>query len=93
MRPEILYPLFAPLHTLPGAGPRIAQMLERLVGPRVGDLLWHLPSGVIDRRYAPKIAGARAGVVATLTVRVDAHLPPARSRQPYTSTGLGARKN
>ncbi len=83
MRPEILYPLFAPLRTLPGAGPRIAQLLERLVGSRVGDLLWHLPSGLIDRRYAPKIAGARAGVVATLTVRVDGHLPPSRSRQPY----------
>ena len=83
MRPEILYPLFAPLRSLPGAGPRIAQLLERLVGSRVGDLLWHLPSGLIDRRYAPKIAGARAGVVATLTVRVDVHQPPSRSRQPY----------
>jgi ATP-dependent DNA helicase RecG len=83
MRPEILYPLFAPLRSLPGAGPRIAQLLERLVGSRVGDLLWHLPSGMIDRRYAPKIAGARAGVVATLTVRVDVHQPPSRSRQPY----------
>jgi ATP-dependent DNA helicase RecG len=83
MRPEILYPLFAPLRSLPGAGPRIAQLLERLVGPRVVHLLWHLPSGLIDRRYAPKVAGARAGVVATLTVRVDVHQPPSRSRQPY----------
>ena len=85
MRPETLYPLFAPLRSLPGAGPRIAQLLERLVGPRVVHLLWHLPSGLIDRRYAPKVADARAGVVATLTVRVDVHQPPShsRSRQPY----------
>ncbi len=83
MRPEILYQLFAPLRSLPGAGPRIAQLLERLVGPQVVHLLWHLPSGLIDRRYAPNIADARAGVVATLTVRVDTHQPPSRSRQPY----------
>jgi ATP-dependent DNA helicase RecG len=83
MRPEILYPLFTSLRSLPGAGPRIAQLLERLVGARIVDLLWHLPSGLIDRRYAPTIAAARAGVVATLTVRVDHHQPPSRPRQPY----------
>ena len=83
MRPQVLYPLFASLRSLPGAGPRIAQLLERLVGPRVGDLLWHLPSGLIDRRYAPTVADARAGAVATLTVRVIDHQPPSRPRQPY----------
>jgi ATP-dependent DNA helicase RecG len=83
MRPEILYPLFAPVTSLDGVGPSLARLIERLAGPRVVDLLWHLPSGVIDRRYAPTLAQARSGTVATLTVRIEGHRPPASSRQPY----------
>jgi len=83
MRPQILYPLFAPVTTLAGVGPRIAALIERAAGPRILDLLWHLPTGVIDRRFAPRIAEAPDGVVATITVHVDAHLPPANPRQPY----------
>ncbi|MGF1640756.1 MAG: ATP-dependent DNA helicase RecG [Rhodospirillales bacterium] len=86
MRPEVLYPLFSSLRALPGAGPRIAPLLEKLVGARVVDLLWHLPSGTIDRRYAPTVADAEAGTVATLTVRVIDHQPPSRPRQPYKVT-------
>ncbi len=58
MRPEILFPLFAPVTSLPGVGPRSAKAIEALAGPQVVDLCWHLPSAVIDRRYAPKIAEA-----------------------------------
>jgi ATP-dependent DNA helicase RecG len=64
-------------------GPRLTKLLETVAGPRVADLLWHLPSGVIDRRYAPKIAAAQAGQVATLTVTVDEHAPPKRPGLPY----------
>ncbi len=83
MRPEILYPLFRPVGALKGVGPRFAVLLERLTGPHVVDLLWHLPTGLIDRRFAPKIAAAPSGQVATLTVRVDGHAPPVLPRQPY----------
>jgi ATP-dependent DNA helicase RecG len=83
MRPEILFPLFAPVKTLPGVGPKVAEALGRLAGTKVVDLLWHLPSGVIDRRLAPGIAAARAGRVATLLVRVGRHQPPLTPRQPY----------
>ena len=83
MRPEILFPLFAPVTTLPGVGPRLGKLFERLAGPHVVSLLWHLPSGIIDRRFAPKIADAPPGVVATLTVTVDAHVPAPSPRQPY----------
>jgi ATP-dependent DNA helicase RecG len=82
-RPQILFPLFAPVQTLPGVGPRSAPLVERLCGSRVLDLIWHLPVGFIDRRYAPQVARARPNVVATLKVRVDEHRPPRRSRQPY----------
>jgi ATP-dependent DNA helicase RecG len=83
MRPDILFPLFAPATVLPGVGPRLAKLFERLLLVKVADLLWHLPNGLIDRRFAPKIAEAPEGRVATLTVIVDAHLVPRNPRQPY----------
>ena len=79
VRPQILYPLFADVDQLPGIGPKSARLVEKLAGPRVIDLLWHLPSGIVDRRFAPKIAEAPSGQVATLTVHVDGHIaPPSR---------------
>src|SRR5215218_611201 len=83
MRPQSLTPLFAQVTSLPGIGPRLGKLVEKLTGPLVVALLWHLPLGVIDRRNAPEIAGARAGEVATLTVTVDEHLVPHNPRQPY----------
>ncbi len=83
MRPEILFPLFAPVTALAGVGPRLARAIAKVAGTRVVDLCWHLPSGLIDRRYAPKVAQARPGSIATITLRVDAHLPAANPRQPY----------
>lgn len=82
MRPEILFPLFAPLTALPGIGPRLVTLFDKLVGPAVVDLTWHLPSGLIDRRFRPKVREAPAGSVATMRVRVDAHLP-GRGNRPY----------
>ena len=53
---------FSPKSTsLPGIGPRLGKLVERLAGPLVVDLLWHLPFAVIDRRNAPEVAQRRAG--------------------------------
>ena len=83
MRPPILNPLFAPVTALPGIGPRLSKLVEKLAGPRVADLLWHLPVGIIDRRYAPKLAEAQADRIATVTVTVVSHIPPPNRRLPY----------
>ncbi|WP_431858901.1 ATP-dependent DNA helicase RecG [Azospirillum sp.] len=83
MRPAVLFPLFKPLSSLPGLGPKLAKLAEKLAGPCAVDLLWHLPCGVIDRRFAPKIADAPGGRVCTLTVRVDSHVAPINPRHPY----------
>lgn len=83
MRPEILYSAFEPVTSLKGIGPRIATGLENLCGPRIVDLFWHLPSGLIDRRYAPNIAEAIPGRVATVTLTIDRHIKPANKRLPY----------
>ncbi|MBU2091483.1 MAG: DEAD/DEAH box helicase, partial [Alphaproteobacteria bacterium] len=83
MRPEILFPLFADVTTLPGLGPRLGKLVQSAIGPHVADLLWHLPSGIIDRSYAPKLAEVAPSRIATLTVRIDTHLPPPAPRRPY----------
>ena len=82
MRPAILDRLFAPVTALPGIGPQLGRLFERLAGPLVVDLLWHLPSGIIDRRNAPAIDALEADRVATLQVRVEAH-QPGIGRRPY----------
>ncbi|RMF10676.1 MAG: ATP-dependent DNA helicase RecG [Alphaproteobacteria bacterium] len=84
MRPEILYPLFAQVTTLPGVGGRTAAHLARMGIARVVDLLWHLPTGMVDRRHSPRVKDAGDGVIATLTVEVARHHPaPPRGRRPY----------
>ena len=84
MRPSELDPLFAEATTLPGVGPRVAAMFAAVAGgSRVVDLLWHFPAGVIDRRFAPKLADVPEGALVTVTVRVDAHVAPRNRRQPY----------
>jgi ATP-dependent DNA helicase RecG len=89
MRPALLNPLFAPVTSLPGVGPKQDKLLRYLLGrdetPRLVDLLLHLPASVIDRRARPKIRDAVPGTIVTLEVTVDRHRPtPGRnSRAPH----------
>ena len=83
MLPEILYPLFKTVGTLKGVGPKLEAALTRLAGPHVVDMLWHLPSGHVDRTYEPKVAEAEPGRIATLTVRVGQHKAPSSRSRPY----------
>jgi ATP-dependent DNA helicase RecG len=82
LRPDILNPLFAPVTSLKGIGPRIAKLVEKVAGPTVVHLLWHLPRDVIDRSFAPAIGDAPTGSIVTLTVTVDRHMP-GQGRRPY----------
>ncbi|MBS27452.1 MAG: ATP-dependent DNA helicase RecG [Alphaproteobacteria bacterium] len=84
-RPEILFPLFAPVTALKGVGSRIGAHLERLAGAQIVDLLWQLPGGIIDRRYSPVLSDLEPGRVATLELTVAKHHPPpvANRRIPY----------
>jgi ATP-dependent DNA helicase RecG len=88
MRPAILNPLFASLTTLPGIGPKLETLYARLLGretPRIVDLLFHLPSGAVDRRARPKLRDVQSGQVVTIAVTVDSHrpAPPHRPRAPH----------
>ncbi len=83
MRPQSLFPIFGDVGALPGIGPRLKGLVNRVAGPRIVDLLWTLPTGLVDRRHAPKIAEAAIGEIATITVRIDAHEPPGTPKRPY----------
>src|SRR3954468_20984076 len=89
MRPALLNPLFAPVTSLPGVGPKQEKLFRYLLGrdetPRLVDLLLHLPATVIDRRARPKVRDAVPGTVVTLEVTVGRHRPspPGRSRAPH----------
>ncbi|MBC8051163.1 MAG: ATP-dependent DNA helicase RecG, partial [Chitinophagales bacterium] len=91
--PPELEPLFAPVRTLAGAGPKVEAALAKLLRcapdqpPRLIDLLWHLPAGFTDRRFRPSIAEAQAGRITTLKITVKKHKPvPASTRAPYKVT-------
>ena len=90
MRPPLLNPLFAALTSLPGVGPKQEKLYAHLLArddgiPRIADLLFHLPSGAIDRRARPKLRDVQPDTVVTVAVTVDYHKPgpPDRSRAPY----------
>src|SRR6516165_2312198 len=89
MRPALLNPLFEPVTSLAGVGPKQDKLFRYLLSrdetPRLVDLLLHLPTNVIDRRARPKIRDAAVGTVVTLEVTVDRHRPPPprNRRAPY----------
>ena len=91
MRPALLDPLFASVSSLPGVGPKLADLLAKLLGredadeTKVLDLLFHAPSSIVDRRRQPGIALAPEGMIVTITGRVDRHQPPPPGKQsmPY----------
>jgi ATP-dependent DNA helicase RecG len=82
MRPEILFPLFAPSTTLKGVGPKLAPLVEKLAGPLVRDLLFLAPERVIERRPIT-LDQAIEGETPILTVTIDSHDPPARTGLPW----------
>src|SRR6185369_14155799 len=82
MRPEILFPLFAPVSTLKGVGPRVAPLLERVAGEKVRDVLWLRPHSIVHRTPA-KLSGAIDGQVMTFEVSIQEHQRPRTSAQPW----------
>ncbi len=82
MRPPALFPLFAPVASLKGVGPRVAPLLERVAGPLVRDLLFLAPHALIRRRPA-KAASAIEGEVQTLRLTIVSHERPHRPSAPW----------
>src|SRR5258708_22379080 len=82
MRPPALFPLFAPVASLKGVGPRVAPLLERVAGPLVRDLLFLAPHTLVRRRPATA-ANAIDGEVQTLGLTIVSHERPHRPNAPW----------
>jgi ATP-dependent DNA helicase RecG len=85
MRPDRLAPFFGRVAALPGVGPKTAKLFDRLLArpvagvtqeARVIDLLFHLPSNVIDRSQRPTIAAAPLETMVVIKARVVEHRRP-----------------
>ena len=83
MRPSILFPVFAEIRTLSGVGPKLEELIAKVAGPRLVDLVFDLPVGVVDRSYRPKLNEAETGRIATVEVTVLEHKPNRVKAQPY----------
>ncbi len=97
MRAPQLYPWFAAVTSLKYIGPASTEALARLLRPTrmveevdtrapiLRDLLFHMPSSLMDRRVLTPIGDLKAGDYATLEVEVDEHQAPPRNRPkaPY----------
>ena len=74
MRPAELEPLFRPVTSFPGIGPKIAELIARALDrngaddARAVDLLLLAPTRIIDRRHRPGIAYALDGEIVTLAL-------------------------
>jgi ATP-dependent DNA helicase RecG len=68
MRPEILNPLFAEIEALKGVGKGLAKPLGRLKLEQIVDVLFHLPTGCIDRKRVETLDMADAGRMVTVIV-------------------------
>jgi ATP-dependent DNA helicase RecG len=82
MRPEILFPLFAPVTTLKGVGARIAPLVSKLAGPVVRDVLFLKPHSLIARTPG-KLAEAVDGQVMTFHVTIDSYQRPRGPQVPW----------
>ncbi len=66
MRPELLNPIFAEVTALKGIGPQLARPLERLGLEKLVDILFHLPTGFVDRLRVDGLRMSDAGRVITI---------------------------
>ena len=81
MRPEILNPLFTEVEALKGVGPQLTKLLKRLDLTRLIDVLYHLPTGAIERVRAPAANAALLGRAVILK------LTPFDTRQSRSGRG------
>lgn len=82
-RPLILDPFFRSVRSVTGVGPKSAPLFESLCGLHIKDLLFHTPTGFIDRSYIPPIDSAENGRVGTFEVEVVNHIPSFHRSKPY----------
>ena len=86
MRPSLLDPLFVPVTSYSGIGPKTATLIARALGrenaddTKAVDLLLLAPHRLIDRRNQPGVAFAQEHSIVTLKLHVDRHQPAPRAK-------------
>ncbi|OFX03428.1 MAG: hypothetical protein A2W62_00730, partial [Alphaproteobacteria bacterium RIFCSPLOWO2_02_42_7] len=87
MRPEILFPLFAPLSSLKGVGPSLIKTLDRLQLSCVFDIVCHLPVGIAHFPLKKSLKDCRPGDAVALVVKIlDYSIPPKIQKKPFKIT-------
>jgi ATP-dependent DNA helicase RecG len=66
MRPAVLNPLFAEVEVLKGVGPQLMKPLKKLGLTRIVDLLFHVPTGWIERKRVDRLDAADVGRIITV---------------------------
>ena len=82
-RPDVLFPLFSELTSLGGVGPKTVKLLAKMDISRPAELLFTLPTAVIDRRLRGSIREAHLPEVVTVEVTIGMHQPGATRTRPY----------
>ena len=82
-RPEVLFPLFASLDSLPGIGPKLVRIFGQMEIGTPRDLLFTLPNSGVDRRIRPTVKGVDLPATVTTAVTVLRHLPSKAKGRPY----------
>ena len=83
IRPEILFPLYAGLETLPGVGEKTAKAMAGLGVERPKDLLFLLPHSGVDRSRKESVRDVTPPCTVTVEVAVGGHMPPRAKGRPY----------
>ena len=83
MRPEKINSIYAPITTLPGIGPKIESLFNRMGIYRILHFLWHIPYNVIKIEKHSNIHEAKINSLVTLKIKVLGHKPSRFKRQPY----------
>ena len=90
MRPDILNPLFAETEALKGVGANLAKPLARLGLTRAVDLLFHLPTGIVERKRVARLEEADIGRTITLDVTPTEYRAGSGPRSPFRVQAVDA---
>lgn len=83
MRPEILNPLFAEMTSLKGVGPALAKPMTKLGLERIVDMLFHLPTGLIERQRVAEIDQRDVGKQIIVALTAQEYRASGSARAPF----------
>jgi ATP-dependent DNA helicase RecG len=83
---QAAHPLLEAMPKTPGMTPAAHAKLAELCGPRVLDVLFHLPRSMLDRSNTQTVQSAEIGTRATLALKVlrRGPLPPRGVKRPFS---------